>query len=150
MSETPCPDPPPDIPAISPAPNAHTGVSTALAELLARPGLPNLFIFSLANLLIQINQLPPPETPISSPPQSSSQGATTSTEPTQGGFPTFINAEQQIRHTSRPAHTCFSPECIEELEHACFSDTYWWQDLRWRPHCPTHRPRSCPHRRPPR
>ena len=55
MSETPRRDPPPYTPATSPAANAHTRVRTALAELLARPGLPNLFIFSLANLLIQIN-----------------------------------------------------------------------------------------------
>ena len=149
MSETPRRDPPPYTPATSPASNAHTRVRTALAELLALPGLPNLFIFSLANLLIQINRLPPPEEPISSPPQSSSQDASTSKETIRAGFPTFINAEQRIRPAARPAHTCFSPEYGEELEHACFSDTYRWQDLRWRPHCPTYHPRSCPHRRPP-
>ena len=60
------PDPPPYTPAVTLAPNAHTRVRTALAELLARPGLPNLFIFSLANLLIQINRLPAAETPITS------------------------------------------------------------------------------------
>ena len=150
MSENSRPEPPPYTLPIAPAPNAHTRVRTALAELLARPGLPNLFIFWLANLLMQINRLPPQETPISSPPQSSSQDASTGTEPTHGGFPRFINAEQRIRSASRPSHTCFSPECTEELEHAHFSDTYRWQDLRWRPHRPTHRPRSCPHHRPPR
>ena len=150
MSDTPHPDPPPYTPAVTLAPNAHTRVRTALAELLARPGLPNLFIFSLANLLIQINRLPAAETPITSPPQSPSQDAATSTEPTQERFPTFIGAEHRIRPASRPAHTCFSRECTAELEHACFSDTYRWQDLRWRPHCTTHRPRSCPLRRPPR
>ena len=51
MSENSRPDPPPYTPPIAPAPNAHTRVRTALAELLARPGLPNLFIFSLANLV---------------------------------------------------------------------------------------------------
>ena len=150
MSGTPRPDPPPHTPLVSPAPNAHTRVRTALAELLACPGLPNLFIFSLANLLIQINRLPPPEEPISSPPQTSSQDSSTATETVSGGFPTFINAEQRIRSATPPAHTCFSPEWDEELEHGCFADSYRWQDLRWRPHCPTHRPRSCPHRRPPR
>ena len=135
MSDTPRPDPPPYTPAVTIAPNAHTCVRTALAELLARPGLPNLFIFSLANLQIQINQLPPPETPITSPPQSPSQGAATGTEPTKERFPTFINAGQQIRPASRPAHMCFLPECTAEIEHTCFSDTYRWQDLRWRPHC---------------
>ena len=149
MSETPRPDPPTYTPPAAPAPNADTRVRPALAELLARPGLPNLFIFSLANLLIQINRLPPPKAPITSLPQSSGHDAVTSTEPIRGGFPTFINAKQRIRPAARPAHTCFSPECIEELEHACFSDTYRWQDLRWRLHCPTHRRRSCPHRRPP-
>ena len=114
MSETPHPDPPPYTPVAAAAPKTHTRVHTALAELLARPGLPNLFIFWFANLLIQIKRLPPPEMPISSPPQSSSQVAAASTEPTRGGFPTFINAEQRIRHASRPAHTCFSPECTEE------------------------------------
>ena len=146
MSENSRPEPPPYTLPIAPAPNAHTRVRTALAELLARPGLPNLFIFWLANLLMQINRLPPQETPISSPPQSSSQDASTGMEPTRGRFPRFINAEQRIRPASRPAHACFSPECTEELEHACFSDTYRCQDLRWRPHCPTHCPRSCSHR----
>ena len=150
MSGTPRPDPPPYTPPAAPAPNVHTRVRTALAELLARPGLPNLFIFSLANLLIKLNRLPPPEEPIASLPQSTSQDAATSTEPACGGNPTFINAEQRIRPASRPAYTCFLPECTEELEHACFSDTYRWQDRRWRPHYPTHRPKSCPHRRPPR
>ena len=113
MSETPRPDPPPYTPPAAPAPNAHTRVRTALAELLARPGLPNLFIFSIANLLVQINQLPPPEAPITSAPQSSSQDAVTSTEPIRGGLPTFINAKQRIWPAARLAHRCFSPECIE-------------------------------------
>ena len=55
MSENPRPDPPPYTAPVAPTPNTHTRVRTALAELLTRPGLPNLFIFSLANLLIQIN-----------------------------------------------------------------------------------------------
>ena len=96
MSGTPRPDPPPYTPPAAPAPNAHTRVRTALAKLLARPGLPNLFIFSLANLLKKLNRLPPPEEPIASPPQSTSQDAATSTEPARRGFPTFINAEQRI------------------------------------------------------
>ena len=87
MSENSLPDSPPYTPATSPAPNEHTRVRTALAELLARPGLPNLFIFLLANLLRQINQLPPQKTPISSLPQSYSQDASTGMEPTRGDSP---------------------------------------------------------------
>ena len=139
MSETHRPHPPPYTPATAPAPNAHTRVLTTLAELLAPPRLPNVFIFSLANLLSQINRLPPAETPISSLPQSCRQDAAASTGATRGGFPTFINAEHRIRPASRPAHTFFSLECMEDLEHACFLDTYQWPDLRWRPNGPTHR-----------
>ena len=45
MTSIPPPDPPPYTPPVALAPNPHTRVRTALAELLARPGLPNLFIF---------------------------------------------------------------------------------------------------------
>ena len=149
MTSIPPPNPPPYTPTVAPAPNAHTLVRIALGELLARPGLPNLFIFLLANLLIQINRLLPPETAITSPPRSPSQDAATSTEPTQERFPTFNSTEQRIRPASRPAHTFFSAECTAELEHVCFSDTYRWQDLSWRPHCLTQRPQPCPMHRPP-
>ena len=59
--------------------------------------------------------------------------------------PTF-NAEQRIWPASRRAYTCVSPDCGGELEQAYFADRYRWKDLRWRAHCPTDRPRSCPHR----
>ena len=138
--------PPPYSPPVTLAPNPHTSVRTALAELLARPGLPNLFIFSLANLLIQINRPPPTETPITSPPQSPSQDASTSTEPTQERFPTLIGADHRIRRASRPAQTCFSFEGTTALKHTCFSDTYQHQDLRAgfaRKMAPAKRGREC-------
>src|SRR5437588_1122736 len=118
-------------------PSARARLRAITEEFLTLPTVPVALVYALVNLIIQLikilpipgTQSPPPQTP---GPSSTNQA------------PIFeIRRDDRIRHDPTPRE-CHFRGCHEEVLHTCLSDTHAFKDLRWRAHCRTHVPRSCP------